>query len=172
MEKPLYMWAVEGQPTKHIFRQIFLSWKKETQGPSLSWPRLVMLAYKNMWRPTNGLVANHRTKMFNLFSVSVLNTHWTFSATLTWGGTLRPSTNTDWKSICPSVMHLFVHHVLPREAMLSKQYHTHRFIHHVNGVIGRSLPCEWPWHTAGSQTAFSWSSLNSISKTISKNKKG
>lgn len=66
-------------------------------------------------------------------------------------GILQPSTNTD--SICPSAIHLFLHHILPLETTLSKQHHT-QIIHYVNGVIGTCMPCERPWHATGTQWGF------------------
>lgn len=107
---------------------------------------------QNIWQLVNARVGSHKTNATSFSSVKVLNIYWTFflkHSHLRW--VIKPFTNTD--SICPSAIHLALHHILPLEATPSKQRHT-QIIHYVNCVIGTSMSCEWPWQATGTQRGF------------------
>lgn len=112
-----------------------------------------MLAYKNTWQPVNLLVGRHRSKTFHLFSVRLLNISDFFSpsslATLTrrahYG---HPLILTDSPFACLPSIHVSITFCDSKQRCPSSI--TQRLIHRVNGIIGRSMPFEWPWHAAGS----------------------
>lgn len=89
MEKPLYTICEQLKvkcfdlKTKHIFRLIFPCLEERNTRSFFQLTPIGDACLQNMWRPANVLVASHRTKMFHLFSVRALNTHWTFLAPLT-----------------------------------------------------------------------------------------